>query len=122
MPYWFSKGQQKIQPTVGVLGKEIRFGAFTSSSIGDFPSNEKFGYETCFQIYTCLGADISLYSRFGEYEAEVLIPPYEIFKITKITKRSDNKDLPCEVVLQLNSTEKSLSNLNCAFFTDNFSK
>lgn len=107
---------------LGVLGKEIRFGAFTSSSMVDFSSNEKFGYETCFKIYTCLGADISLYSRFGESEAEVLIPPYEIFKITKITKRSENKDLPCEVVLKLKSTEKSLSNLNCAFFPDNLAK
>ncbi|MEQ2197401.1 hypothetical protein XENOCAPTIV_028836 [Xenoophorus captivus] len=104
---------------LGGLNKEVRFGAFTSSSMGEYPSNEKFGYETCFEIYTCLGADISLYSKFGESEREVLIPPYEIFKITKIKKRSEDKNLPCEVVLELKSTEKALSNLNCAFFPDN---
>ncbi|MEQ2229167.1 hypothetical protein ILYODFUR_016169 [Ilyodon furcidens] len=104
---------------LGDLSKEVRFGAFTSSSMGEYPSNEKFGYETCFEIYTCLGADISLYSKFGESEREVLIPPYEIFKITEIKKRSEDKNLPCEVVLELKSTEKALSNLNCAFFPDN---
>ncbi|KAM4750120.1 erythroblast NAD(P)(+)--arginine ADP-ribosyltransferase-like [Anableps anableps] len=103
---------------LGILDKQIRFSAFTSSSMGEYPSNEKFGYETCFEIYTCLGADISLYSKFGESEREVLIPPYEIFKVTEIKERSKDKNLPCEVVLKLKSTGNTLSNLNCAFFTD----
>uniref|UniRef100_A0A3P9MSW7 NAD(P)(+)--arginine ADP-ribosyltransferase n=1 Tax=Poecilia reticulata TaxID=8081 RepID=A0A3P9MSW7_POERE len=98
---------------LSVLGKEIRFGAFTSSSMGKYPRKEKFGYETCFEIYTCLGADVSLYSKFGESEAEVLVPPYEIFKVTGIKQRAEEKDLPCKVVLKLKSTEKTLSNLNC---------
>ncbi|XP_005807944.1 erythroblast NAD(P)(+)--arginine ADP-ribosyltransferase-like [Xiphophorus maculatus] len=100
---------------LGVLGKEIRFGAFTSSSMGKYPRKEKFGYETCFGIYTCLGADVSLYSKFGESEGEVLVPPYEIFKVTDIKQRSGNEELPCNVVLTLKSTEKILSNLNCTF-------
>ncbi|XP_043969780.1 GPI-linked NAD(P)(+)--arginine ADP-ribosyltransferase 1-like [Gambusia affinis] len=104
---------------LNVLNKEIRFGAFTSSSMGTYPREEKFGYETCFEIYTCLGADISLYSKFGESEGEVLVPPYEIFNVTDIKQKSENEDLPCKVVLKLKSTEKALSNLNCTLFTDN---
>ncbi|XP_038142425.1 NAD(P)(+)--arginine ADP-ribosyltransferase 1-like [Cyprinodon tularosa] len=103
---------------LNILSKEIRFGAFTSSSMGKYPMNEKFGYETCFVIRTCLGADISIYSKFGESEGEVLIPPYEIFTVTRIKQRSEDKNLPCEVVLELKSTEQSLSNLNCAFFPE----
>ncbi|XP_032417967.1 NAD(P)(+)--arginine ADP-ribosyltransferase 1-like [Xiphophorus hellerii] len=104
---------------LGDLGEEIRFGAFTSSSMGKYPRKEKFGDETCFKIYTCLGADVSLYSKFGESEGEVLVPPYEIFKVTDVKQRSENKELPCNVVLTLKSTEKVLSNLNCALFKDN---
>ncbi|XP_021178054.2 NAD(P)(+)--arginine ADP-ribosyltransferase 1 [Fundulus heteroclitus] len=105
---------------LGIVRKNIRFGAFTSSSMGDYP-NEIFGNETCFKIYTCLGADVSLYSKFGESEREFLIPPYEIFKVIEVKKRSDDKNLPCEVVMRLKSTEKSLSNLNCAYFPDSWS-
>ncbi|XP_071779417.2 ecto-ADP-ribosyltransferase 5-like [Centroberyx gerrardi] len=97
-----------------VLNKEIRFGSFTSSSMGWYPSAGRFGDKSCFEIVTCSGADVSLYSKLGESEREVLIPPYEVFKVTKVRKRSEEKSLPCEVVYKVKSTGKTLSNLNCA--------
>ncbi|GAA6227060.1 ecto-ADP-ribosyltransferase 5-like [Lates japonicus] len=99
-----------------VLNKVMRFGSFTSSSMGWYPSAERFGEKSCFNIITCSGADISLYSKLGESEREALIPPYEVFKVTKIEKRADQRSLPCEVVYKLKSTSQSLSNLNCALF------
>ncbi|KAI3352992.1 hypothetical protein L3Q82_019565 [Scortum barcoo] len=99
-----------------VLNKAIRFGSFTSSSMGWYPSAERFGDKSCFEIVTCSGADVSLYSKLGEMEREVLIPPYEVFKVTKIERRSDQKSLPCEVVYKLKSIRKTLSNLNCFLF------
>lgn len=97
-----------------VLNKHIRFGSFTSSSMLRSRGPSRFGDKTCFDISTCLGADISLYSRFGESEAEVLIPPYEIFKVMQIKTKSKQKNLPCDVIYKLKSTQKALSNLNCA--------
>ncbi|XP_031720672.1 NAD(P)(+)--arginine ADP-ribosyltransferase 1-like [Anarrhichthys ocellatus] len=99
-----------------VLNKVIRFGSFTSSSMGWYPSAERFGDKSCFEIVTCSGADVSLYSKLGEAEREALIPPYEVFKVTKIERRSGQKSLPCEVVYKLKSVGKTLSNLNCALF------
>lgn len=98
-----------------VVNKKIRFGSFTSSSLGSWPKHEIFGDKSCFEIYTCLGAEISLYSKV-ESEGEVLIPPYEVFKVTEIKKRADNVNLPCEVVYKVKSTETYQSNLNCALF------
>ncbi|XP_041641421.1 ecto-ADP-ribosyltransferase 5-like isoform X2 [Cheilinus undulatus] len=97
-----------------VLNKAIRFGSFTSSSMGWYPSSHRFGDKSCFEIVTCFGADVSLYSKLGEAEREALITPYEIFKVTRIERRSDHKNLPCEVVYKLKSTGKTLSALNCA--------
>nr|XP_019939490.1 PREDICTED: ecto-ADP-ribosyltransferase 5-like isoform X1 [Paralichthys olivaceus] len=99
-----------------VLNKLIRFGSFTSSSMGWYPSSERFGDKSCFEIVTCSGVDISLYSKLGEAEREALIPPYEVFKVAKIERRSDLKSLPCEVVYKLKSARKPLSRLNCSLF------
>ncbi|XP_027139605.1 ecto-ADP-ribosyltransferase 5-like isoform X2 [Larimichthys crocea] len=99
-----------------VLNKGIRFGSFTSSSMGWYPNAERFGNKSCFEIFTCFGADVSLYSKLGESEREALIPPYEVFKVTKIDTRSEKKDLPCEVVYKVKSTRKTLSNTNCGLF------
>ncbi|XP_032371267.1 ecto-ADP-ribosyltransferase 5 isoform X1 [Etheostoma spectabile] len=98
-----------------VQNKEIRFGAFTSASTEGYLNKNKFGDKSCFEILTCMGADISHYSKFKE--SEVLIPPYEVFKVVKIKKRTKQKpDLPCEVVYKVEST-RSFSNLNCTLVT-----
>uniref|UniRef100_A0A665V1Q4 NAD(P)(+)--arginine ADP-ribosyltransferase n=2 Tax=Echeneis naucrates TaxID=173247 RepID=A0A665V1Q4_ECHNA len=63
----------------GQINQIIRFGFFASSSYK--PDLEEFGHQTCFKIKTCSGAYLKNYSVFVS-EAEVLIPPYEMFKIT----------------------------------------
>ncbi|XP_029003409.1 ecto-ADP-ribosyltransferase 5-like [Betta splendens] len=98
-----------------VLNKKFRFGSFTSSSQGDYPSGN-FGKVSCFKIVTCFGADIQRYSALGKHEREVLIPPYEIFKVTKIitgTERNNKKNDWCSVVYKLQSTQTPRADLNC---------
>ncbi|KAM4750119.1 NAD(P)(+)--arginine ADP-ribosyltransferase 2-like [Anableps anableps] len=98
------------------INRKFRFGAFTSSSSGSYPPPE-FGEKSCFEIYTCFGADISRFSKF-ESENEVLIPPYEVFKVTDIKERSKQNNLPCEVVYKVQSTKTKCSNLNCALIVN----
>ncbi|XP_033472398.2 ecto-ADP-ribosyltransferase 5-like [Epinephelus lanceolatus] len=95
-----------------VVNTQLRLGSFTSTSMGQY-ANKYFGDKTCFEIYTCFGADVSMYSPYPE-EREVLIPPYEVFKVVGVKKRSQYKDLPCEVEYKLRSTKTFVSNLNCA--------
>ncbi|XP_039519544.1 ecto-ADP-ribosyltransferase 5-like [Pimephales promelas] len=96
-----------------VLNKEVRFGRFASSSL-DRTVATLFGNKSCFEIKTCEGADVKYYSTFPE-EEEVLIPPYEKFKVTDIMKIEDRADLWCDTVYKLESTGIR-SDLNCAFF------
>ncbi|XP_039658020.1 ecto-ADP-ribosyltransferase 5-like [Perca fluviatilis] len=98
-----------------VKNKEFRFGSFTSASLGDY-LNAMFGDKSCFKIFTCTGANISRYSKFRK-EREVLIPPYEVFKVVAIKKRSMQPGLPCEVVYKVKSTKDYVSKLNCALLS-----
>ncbi|XP_015227776.1 PREDICTED: GPI-linked NAD(P)(+)--arginine ADP-ribosyltransferase 1-like [Cyprinodon variegatus] len=86
--------------------KEIRLGSFTSSSLN--PNLKQYGKKSCFKITTCYGADIIKYSAHPE-EEEVLIPPYEVFKIVE-EKVEELKD--CETVYVLKSIGTK-SNLDC---------
>ncbi|XP_073705518.1 GPI-linked NAD(P)(+)--arginine ADP-ribosyltransferase 1-like [Garra rufa] len=96
-----------------VVRKNIRFGSFTSSSINR-DKTHFFGNVSCFEIHTCEGAEVSKYSKLPR-EKEVLIPPYEKFKVTAVKKKIDQKDLWCETVFTLKSSGKR-SDLNCALF------
>nr|XP_055037848.1 ecto-ADP-ribosyltransferase 5-like [Misgurnus anguillicaudatus] len=93
----------------GVKNTEIRFGSFAFSSL-DRKVAANFGTESCFEIKTCYGVDVSKYSQFPN-QKEVLIPPYETFKVTNI--RTGQKDDWCNTVFELKSTGIK-SNLNCA--------
>uniref|UniRef100_A0AAR2IU65 NAD(P)(+)--arginine ADP-ribosyltransferase n=1 Tax=Pygocentrus nattereri TaxID=42514 RepID=A0AAR2IU65_PYGNA len=91
----------------------VRFGSFASSSI--FPNISQFGSETCFKITTCYGADISDISLQPQ-EAEVLIPPYEVFIKESDTNRP--KDLnDCKHVYTLRSVGK-ISIMNCEYLNN----
>ncbi|KAF7645299.1 hypothetical protein LDENG_00206870 [Lucifuga dentata] len=81
----------------GDVGQIIRFGSFASSSLRK--DKTVFGRQSCFKIRTCYGAYLKNYSDF-KYEEEVLIPPYEKFRITKILKGKDaDSAMPsCKVV------------------------
>ncbi|XP_022540470.1 NAD(P)(+)--arginine ADP-ribosyltransferase 2-like [Astyanax mexicanus] len=95
-----------------VRNKTIRFGSFTSTSLKEPPS--RFGDKSCFEVETCFGADVTKYSKFPT-ESEVLVPPYEVFRVTKIkTKDKKNKNLWCKVVYELKSIKKMRSDLKCA--------
>ncbi len=93
--------------------KEVRLSSFSSSSL-DRKVIQGFGNVSCFEIYTCEGADLTRYSKYPE-EKEVLIPPYEKFNVTAVKKRTDQPDLWCETVFVLNSTG-TRSDLSCALF------
>ncbi|XP_055050750.2 erythroblast NAD(P)(+)--arginine ADP-ribosyltransferase-like [Misgurnus anguillicaudatus] len=97
----------KLMYNETVQDKEIRFGSFASSSL-ELKIAKRFGNESCFEIETCYGADVSKYSSLT-YEKEVLIPPYETFKVTEIKK----KGAWCNTVFVLKSFGIK-SNLNCA--------
>ncbi|XP_073712781.1 NAD(P)(+)--arginine ADP-ribosyltransferase 2-like [Misgurnus anguillicaudatus] len=100
----------KLTVNENVLNREIRFGSFVSTSRTSNVAM-KFGSESCFEIKTCEGADVSKFSPLPN-EKEVLIPPYETFKVTDIKKRGQ-KGAWCKTVFVLKSTGIK-SNLNCA--------
>ena len=92
----------------GEVNTEMRFGFFASSSKKTDLTD--FGDKTCFEIETCYGAYLKKYSCFGTDEEEVLIPPYEKFKITAIEHKGNV--LQCNVLYKLKSSETK-SNFNC---------
>ncbi len=94
----------------GQVFTDIRFGSFTSSSVSQ-NITKTYGNVSCFEIYTCEGANITKYSKI-EREEEVLIPPYEMFKVTAI-KTKGQEGAWCDTVFVLNSTG-TRSDLNCA--------
>ncbi|KAF1637385.1 Erythroblast NAD(P)(+)--arginine ADP-ribosyltransferase, partial [Eudyptes filholi] len=65
-------------------GQAMRFGYFASSSFRKEKA-EHFGRDTIFSVETCYGVPISDFSFFPE-EEEVLIPPFEIFNVTNVTR------------------------------------
>ncbi|XP_034398182.1 erythroblast NAD(P)(+)--arginine ADP-ribosyltransferase-like [Cyclopterus lumpus] len=101
------------------VNSEVRFGSFASSSRFDLNSKmlsaDNFGSQTCFEVVTCMGGNVLEYAKF-ETEAEVLIPPYEKFKVTSVETKSTKPGLPCAVVYKLKSTGAS-SKYNCALFS-----
>ncbi|XP_014817810.1 PREDICTED: erythroblast NAD(P)(+)--arginine ADP-ribosyltransferase-like [Calidris pugnax] len=78
------------------LNDSVRFGQFASSSLKKEETTE-FGTDTTFSVYTCYGVPIENFS-FYPGEEEVLIPPFEKFRVTNITY--DGK----KTHIQLNST------------------
>ncbi|XP_015209382.2 erythroblast NAD(P)(+)--arginine ADP-ribosyltransferase-like [Lepisosteus oculatus] len=93
---------------VAEVNSEIRFGQFSSSS-KDEAFAHFFGDTTFFEIQTCHGVDIEMFSQFPA-EAEVLIPPFEKFKVKSVTETDKGKK---KIVLQSRGT---YSNHACSFF------
>ncbi|XP_029294727.1 ecto-ADP-ribosyltransferase 4-like [Cottoperca gobio] len=94
----------------GNVNETIRFGFFASSSLKK--TLTRFG-KTCFKIKTCSGAFLKHYPDIGNKEEEVLIPPYEMFNITKKTKGPSVDGLgDCKDVYILESAGVH-SNVNC---------
>ncbi|XP_028262570.1 T-cell ecto-ADP-ribosyltransferase 1-like [Parambassis ranga] len=89
------------------INANMRFGAFTWSSSNKH-SFESDGNVSCFEIYTCFGADITYYSNSNQ-QGQVLIPTYEVFTITDVLMNEPW----CRVVYKLQSTKTPKTDLNC---------
>ncbi|XP_032912495.1 erythroblast NAD(P)(+)--arginine ADP-ribosyltransferase-like [Catharus ustulatus] len=83
------RGVDKIKFKANV-GDIVRFGQFASSSLCK-DVIKRFGNTTVFQVQTCHGADIHAFSKFNKKEKEVLIPPFEKFKVTYVNNVEDGK-------------------------------
>ncbi|NWV18409.1 NARE ribosyltransferase, partial [Origma solitaria] len=85
-------------------GQTVRFGQFTSASLCEHEI-KLFGEDTMFRVETEQGVDIQKFSCIP-HEKEVLIPPFETFKVTDVTKKGD------KMWIWLRSTGTH-SNYNC---------
>ncbi|NXP68367.1 NRT2 ribosyltransferase, partial [Chloropsis cyanopogon] len=87
-------------------GQSVRFGQFTSTSLSK-EVIQHYGTDTVFEIYTCHGADIQDFA-YDCNNLEVLIPPYETFKVTKVVQNGQKAQI------WLRST-RTYSKQNCAW-------
>lgn len=88
---------------LSISDEHVRFGTFVLGSDGQIFNRNA----SCFEVHTCFGADISHYSALKRSK-QVLIPPYEIFKITDIQTEASR----CKIIYRLRS------NLNCVYDRD----
>ncbi|XP_015272145.1 PREDICTED: erythroblast NAD(P)(+)--arginine ADP-ribosyltransferase-like, partial [Gekko japonicus] len=87
--------------------KEVRFGCFASSSLNKYIATG-FGDDTFFTIKTCHGTYIKEFSIYPG-EEEVLIPPYELFRVEDFVKTPSGK-----IRISLTSVGK-FSKYNCVY-------
>lgn len=80
-------------------GQLLRFSTFVLGSSGC-----RLQGNACFEVHTCFGTDVTHYSALKQNN-QVLIPPYEVFKVTHV----DSDPLGGQV------THKLESNLDCVY-------
>lgn len=91
------------------LHQTVRFGQFASTSLKKEVA-ETFGQDTFFFVYTCYGVPIKDLSTFPG-EEEVLIPPFEVFKVTNVTRDTNG------TFIHLRS-QAACSTYNCALLKE----
>uniref|UniRef100_A0A8B9QZ10 NAD(P)(+)--arginine ADP-ribosyltransferase n=1 Tax=Anas platyrhynchos TaxID=8839 RepID=A0A8B9QZ10_ANAPL len=74
------------------LKETVRFGHFASASLNESIA-KGFGTDTFFVVNTCYGVSIGNFS-FSPEQEEVLIPPYEVFRVTNYTCDRDGNRHP----------------------------
>lgn len=79
---------------LNISSKPVRFSTFILAPNGQYPTKNT----TCFEVNTCFGANITHYSALKQND-QVLIPPYELFKVTSIQTDAQT----CKVVYRLES-------------------
>ncbi|XP_045226246.2 ecto-ADP-ribosyltransferase 5 isoform X6 [Macaca fascicularis] len=89
------------------LGDSVRLGQFASSSL-DKAVACRFGNATLFSLTTCFGAPIQAFSVFPK-EREVLIPPHEVFLVTRFSQDG------AQSLVTLWSYNQTCSHFNCAY-------
>ncbi|KAM9221212.1 ecto-ADP-ribosyltransferase 5 isoform 2-T2 [Dugong dugon] len=89
------------------LGDSVRLGQFASSSLDEAVAR-RFGNATFFSLRTCFGAPIQALSVFPE-EREVLIPPHEVFLVTRFSQDG------AWSLVTLWSYNQTCSHFNCAY-------
>uniref|UniRef100_G3TAK2 NAD(P)(+)--arginine ADP-ribosyltransferase n=1 Tax=Loxodonta africana TaxID=9785 RepID=G3TAK2_LOXAF len=89
------------------LGDSLRLGQFASSSLDEAVAR-RFGNATLFSLRTCFGAPIQALSVFPE-EREVLIPPHEVFLVTRFSQDG------AWSLVTLWSYNQTCSHFNCAY-------
>ncbi|CAK6449024.1 unnamed protein product, partial [Pipistrellus nathusii] len=90
------------------VGDSVRLGQFVSSTLDEAVAR-RFGNATFFSLRTCFGAPIEALSVFPK-EREVLIPPQEIFLVTKFSREGARN-------LVTLSSHKTCSYFNCAYLS-----
>uniref|UniRef100_A0A8C6NMC3 NAD(P)(+)--arginine ADP-ribosyltransferase n=1 Tax=Nothobranchius furzeri TaxID=105023 RepID=A0A8C6NMC3_NOTFU len=93
-----------------IVNTNVRFGAFIWASSSKQPS-WSYNNISCFEIFTCFGGDITYYSS-SKQRGQVLIPTYEVFKVTDIV----TNDPWCRVVYKLQSTKTPRTDQNYTSF------
>lgn len=93
-----------------VINTFMRFGALTWA-VSSKQSFKFAGKVSCFEIYTCFGADITYYSSTNQ-QGQVLIPTYEVFKVTDVLMNESW----CNIVYKLQSTKIPKTDQNCKLF------
>ncbi|XP_010332565.2 ecto-ADP-ribosyltransferase 5 isoform X2 [Saimiri boliviensis] len=89
------------------LGDSVRLGQFASSSL-DKAVARRFGNATLFSLMTCFGAPIQALSVFPK-EREVLIPPHEVFLVTRFSQDG------AQSLVTLWSYNQTCSHFKCAY-------
>ncbi|KAF4803315.1 erythroblast NAD(P)(+)--arginine ADP-ribosyltransferase-like protein [Turdus rufiventris] len=72
-------------------GNIVRFGRFMSSSLSKSVA-EEYRNTTVLQVQTCHGVDIKAFAEYPEVD-EVLIPPLEKFKVTRVIKDGEKVEI-----------------------------
>ncbi|XP_068920773.1 ecto-ADP-ribosyltransferase 5-like [Petaurus breviceps papuanus] len=87
---------------------EMRFGQFASTSLEEGAARKFINASgTLYKVYTCEGANIEHLSVFPD-EKEVLIPPYEVFSVSRFLDSGGLKNV------ELHS-KRTFSKFNCAY-------